>query len=778
MQASTSPNQLDITTQDAQQNNVPDLPDWMLQARRGVNWGLLLVLALSIAGAWPFWVQDSLPRTNDNERYVFRVADTTQALQEGRLYPRWSPYALGGYGAPIPHYEPPAAPYLGALISLLLTNDPMQAVRLLYIGALMLCAVMLYTFVQHRVGSSAGVLSALLFVYSPYIGLTAPHLLGDLPAMLALALLIGLLWSLDRVMMRNLPLDFALLVVFVAALLLAEPRHFLAGIALSALLASYDAVRLHRFSRLLTVMAAFALALLLSAFYWLPAWLEAGLVRWQPPALVAASHSLTLADLLQPATQVDPAALRPAPQFTLGTAIILFSGLSAISLLWSRRINLQFWALLSGIACAVLTLVYLPRETWLLGIMTLCFAIGGGGVLASVETLNARWQRVSFTGLILGAFLLAIPVWLGPVVAENWDDISPAAQIRFEQQGFGVATLPQGHAVPTTLAPELAVNRALAANSQDDKSKLNRFGLDERQRNQAVVLESASHTMRYQVRSVATTDITLLLAYFPGWRAMLNTKPLPLYRDSSNGLARVDLPSSIRENELVISLDSTPIRRIAWALSSTALLLLGGFMLWRLRRLKGVHHDDSPMLSLQVTRLMALLLLAFALILVVDTPISPGALRAEAQYQLRDALRLGYRTDVGLEIIAFEVNSTAITPGDTLDLTLYWQALRFLPESIQVRVRLQDIATYSTPLQTDLRHPGHYPTRRWPRNRYLPDTYNLALPENLAAGRYVLTVEALRCDPQCTTNLTYFDGDGRSLGALLTLPQIITVHAT
>jgi hypothetical protein len=109
-----------------------DWPDWMRQARQGIDWGIALIFAFSLTIAIPFLSQDDLPHTNASENYVYRAADYAAALQEGRLYPRWSANVLGGYGAPIPHYFPPGAGYSAAVIQVLFTNDPVLAVRLLY----------------------------------------------------------------------------------------------------------------------------------------------------------------------------------------------------------------------------------------------------------------------------------------------------------------------------------------------------------------------------------------------------------------------------------------------------------------------------------------------------------------------------------------------------------------------------------------------------------------------------------------------------------------------
>src|SRR5262245_4284561 len=110
-----------------------DLPDWMRRARQGIDWGLLLVVGFSLTIAMPFFAQSDLPHTNASENYVYRAADYAAALREGRLYPRWSANVFGGYGAPIPEYYPPGAGYLAALIQVLFTDDPILAVRMVYI---------------------------------------------------------------------------------------------------------------------------------------------------------------------------------------------------------------------------------------------------------------------------------------------------------------------------------------------------------------------------------------------------------------------------------------------------------------------------------------------------------------------------------------------------------------------------------------------------------------------------------------------------------------------
>src|SRR5262245_60973087 len=71
-----------------------ELPDWMRLAQRGVDWGFLLVLIMCLIVSAPFAIRSELPHNNANENYVYRTNDYAESIQEGSLYPRWSPNVL------------------------------------------------------------------------------------------------------------------------------------------------------------------------------------------------------------------------------------------------------------------------------------------------------------------------------------------------------------------------------------------------------------------------------------------------------------------------------------------------------------------------------------------------------------------------------------------------------------------------------------------------------------------------------------------------------------
>ena len=526
-----------------------NLPLWMQKTLRGTDWGALIVIAFSVLAAWSFLLQGGLPRTNASEHYVFRAANTSASFVEGRLYPRWSANALSGYGAPIPNFTPPAPAYLPALIDAFVTNDATLAVRLIYVLAFVGAGAAVYAFVLRRSGAVAGVIAALLYVYSPYIGLTVPHLLGDLPGMISLALLPGLLWSIDRLLNSNRPSDVLIIGLITAGLMFTDPRVLAIGWAIAVVLMEWNHGAIRRSALVLTSGVLGAAA---AACFWLPALVEASAVQLiaRPRAI---PFTLTLANLLTPLRQLDPGALIAQPQFTLGFGIEVFAAAAAVAILRSSR-RLSFHALFLAISLILtaVALIALPGEIWLLGAITLGWAITGSAVV--------QWSRSRLfsSALVIAILAAAVPIWLAPVWNEPPIDASPQAQIEYEQQGYGIAGLPTGNSLPTTISPTLSANRALIASYENPP--VNKLMPDVEA--QVGVLEHSTHSDRFQIQSFAPLTLHLLTANFPGWSATLNDTMLPLQPDD-NGLITVQIPRTAQgELDVTLGDDADPQHRL------------------------------------------------------------------------------------------------------------------------------------------------------------------------------------------------------------------------
>ncbi len=737
-----------------------DLPLWMQRTLRRTDWGVLLVLVFGLLIVWPFLLQSGLPRTNDSEHYVYRVAEYEQALIEGRLYPRWSPDTLVGYGAPIPNYYPPGAGYLPALVDAFLTGDATLAVMLIYAVAVIAGGASVYAFVTRRTNSAAGVIAALIYMFSPYVGLTAPRVVGDLPGMIALALIPMLLWSVDRLMRLNRPPDLLYVTLISTALLLTDLPSAVIGWLLVAALLAAD---IGAYTRWSLVVIGGLLSIGIAACFWLPALSEADAIHWQANPRVI-PYLLTLRDLITPLRPIDPGALIPRPQFTLGLAIPLFA-LASLPPIIRQRAGFQALFLVLGLALSVLALVVFPTEVRLLGPISLCLAIAASAVV--------RWSKAPYLLPVLAILILisAAPVWLTAIRVEPPIDTSAAAQIEYEQQGYGLAVLPAGDPLPTTLAADLAPNRALAASYRG--GTINK--IDQNSDAQIGLLEHDTHGDRFQVQTFAQITLHYLTAYFPGWSAHFNNAPIQL-QPSSDGLIDVSIPSGAR-GELSITFGPTAPRTLAWVLTWGALALTLALTIRRQRHRSSDPYQPLDLLDNRQARLLALVAVGFvAALLVTQIPTLPINLYPSPNYALTGTSSVDNRSNAGLEVLAYQLDSNSVHPGAAINLTLYWHTLRFLSDDYRARVSLRDPTSGDLDLSSDWRQPGGYPTARWLPRLYVRDPYSFTLPDNFPAGDYNPAVEVCLMDCTATDRLTFFDGRGNSYGQVLVLPVVLHVQ--
>jgi hypothetical protein len=747
-----------------------ELPDWMRQARRDVDWGAIFVLALSLLAAWPFLLDTSLPHTNASENYVYRTADYAAALLEGRLYPRWSPNAFSGYGAPIPHYLPPGAAYTAAVLQVLLTNDAVIAVRLIYVGAFCLAGAATYTLVIRRSNAGASIIASALYLFSPYLGLVAPHVLGDFPGVVAMALLPTMLWAVDRLLLYNRTADMLFTALAAAALLLTHVPMALTGFGLALALVIWQ-----RGGARFLALAALLLGIGLASFYWVPAILDMDAIHWQRP-FADYGYRLSLAGVFAPVTQLDMNELVPAPQFAIGWVILVFAIAGGICCIAFRsNTGFQRLFLLGGILLLLLGLFVFPAQTSLLGPITLCLSIGASAVYTAATVAPLEWKRMMLPTLLVFIWIGSSPVWLSMQPSEPFGAYDARSQIDYEQQGFGIAVLPPDSPVPSTLPDNLPPNRFLVDSYRSDT--INKIAPGQFSSGvQLALLAHTSHSDRYQIQVTTPTQLNILTAYFPGWTAAVAGTSIPLRRVPETGLIQIDLPRAAGE-ELSISLGATTVWTAAWAIAWISGLILAIFTWARVRR-GGYVYGEFHLLTRAEARLMlALLILLTALTVLLNRASLPVSLRLRPGYKLTDATFVENRTDSGLSLLAYQLDSTDLRPASTIDFSLYWQTGRLLSRNYQTKLYLLNTDDGSRWSNQDFHHPHGYPTERWTTGKYVSDRYQLDLSPAMPPGNYQLAVEANDCLPTCDTGtpLTFFDATGRAAGPVLLLPPRLTI---
>jgi len=713
------------------ERTIPDaqLPTWMRQARRGVDWGVIIVMVLSIFIAWPFIANEHLPQHTHLEHSGFQISDASSALLQGWFFPRWSAIALEGYGTPLPHYVPSAAPNLTAVLNVLFLNDVERAIRIVMIGAFLLAGGTLYVFVTQRAGARAGVLAGALYLFSPYVGLVTPYVRGDLAGVLSLAALPTFLWAANRLLLRNQPLDSLTIALSTGFLLLNDPLWLLLALLPLLTLLLHDSAFSRKWRQVIVLGVSMLLGVTLAALFWLPALLEAQAVRWVQPLVQARETPITLLGLFARTESLDPQALVYYSQANLGWGLLLVLGLGLLALiLQAKATAFQRWFLLLGIAVLGLAIRAFPAEDRLLGLAIMNLSIGASAAVQLVRYLR-RWQELVVAPLSLLLLIgIAYPVWVQVPQANRAQEFSQAAQLRYERRGYGVAMLPPGEAIPTTLTDETLAN--LQALPTDDEGAVNRAAAAQSSQLQIVplppesvpaVLEEAEnrptqgiHFSAYSVVAAPEGGFVYQQSYFPGWQALLNDSPVPLQRDETTGLMEIFLPQTSNQT-LFLELSSTPPRRMGWLLTGVGFIVLGGYTTLRWRTVAG-SHEDSILLRKWLARVL-LVTAIFALVLRIFPNLNPlrGALTPAPEYGLEayrqfpnvydgeiDLTRYCYETALWQRLNLSPMGAAddmscqpqpSYDAGDRVSLELIWEQRQASDEAFMVQMRLVSGAT-------------------------------------------------------------------------------------
>lgn len=235
----------------------------------------LLIGFLAAACAYLFLLE---PWGHDTWFHLQRLLDIEQQAGWGHLRAHFADNAAQGKGLPVWIYYSQWV-YWPALLLSSLGLGPLIALKTVYCAALVICCVGCYRLLRLHVSDGDAAFGTLLFMTSNYV-------IGEVfqrsayAEFLSVALLPLLLVALHGIVLQSGRRSTTAFAVIASLMILFHPLSFMnAGLILVAY-AAYIAVSARiPFLRLLRVVPPFALALALSAFYWLPAVVETRFVQ-------------------------------------------------------------------------------------------------------------------------------------------------------------------------------------------------------------------------------------------------------------------------------------------------------------------------------------------------------------------------------------------------------------------------------------------------------------------------------------------------------------------
>lgn len=127
---------------------------------------IILILLLTVfTSSWGLFQKGYF--TIHDQEHVVRLYEYDQALRSGQIPPRWGANLGYGYGYPIFVFYPPLI-YIVSEFFHLFGFSLIISIKLMLISGAILSAVFMYLFARHFLGRMGGVLASIAFLLAPY----------------------------------------------------------------------------------------------------------------------------------------------------------------------------------------------------------------------------------------------------------------------------------------------------------------------------------------------------------------------------------------------------------------------------------------------------------------------------------------------------------------------------------------------------------------------------------------------------------------------------------
>ncbi len=754
--------------------------------------GLLLAGLLTLFAVYPF-LSPGLPNVADSIIHVLRTVELDQCWRDGVFYPRWAPNLALGYGYPLFDFAPPL-PYFVPQVLHTLGFELDTAMKLLVIGSFVLYSVGMYLFARDVLGRGPALLAAAAYVYTPFRLREALIYGGNWPQFLAIALFPWNLWAFRRWMRTGRPAYLALSVLSYGALLLSHLFHALifTPLLLAYVLFLWATGSQRTWRELARPALALALALALTAFFWVPAFVERQWTRAQAHVYLGKSpfylRFLSWRELLSPPVPPDTAVANPYVPFSLGAVIVGLAALGLLAALFRGTREARQHAAFFVPALLAVVFMMLPASAplwqnvpWLalgefpwrlLGLANLACAFLAGASLGP-------WRRATAPLLLtLLAVLVASFVYLYPIRPFiRLGTPTPADAIRHELGTGAIGTTTLAEYLPLW-ATEVPHTSPLVAAYLEGRpiEKLDRASLPASAR--AEQLEHTAVSDRYRIATDRPFAARFNTFYFPGWRATVDGQPATITITDPEGLIEVAVPAG--EHEVALRFGETPFRLAMDGLSvvaGVALLLI----LWRAG--KPGFPPKKPLSVLSRRQALAVAFTLLALLAVKALYVDPHTrwFRRHSPPQGVIGVQHPVRANLGDRVLlrGYDLSAGTLRQGDTLALRMYWEAQRRLDTDYSVFAHLDAPPDGRTLAGSDNIHPGDaraqidVPTSTWQPGLYVRDEHRLAVPADLPPVAYTLRVGLY--DRQSGERLPVLNEDGTVSSDGVALQ---TVHVT
>ncbi len=595
---------------------------------RRYDTNLILVVALTIFAIAPLLQPGFFWGAHDARHSVYFLYEFDRSIQEGILFPRWSPDITFGYGYPLFNIYGPLGFYLGEAFHLL-GLDLLWAIKMVFATSFVLSGLTMYLFVRRLMGRWAGLIAGLVYVYIPY-HISDVYVRGAFAESVALVFFPLILWSFYEAVDNPSPLVLVgaalsyggLVLSHNGLLLLFSPFLGVYLIFLVVSRARQDARRVQASRRARwalfakavarrawTPLASLLLGLGLSALFWLPMALEFKYVRldqWLGGYYDYRDDFVYFFQFFSPSW--GHGLSRPGPNddlsFQIGAVPIILSVFSLAALSQMRDglqrrmtafflislIVVVFLMLPASIAIwQLLPIVIFAQFPWrLLALAMPCVAFLAGSVMASAREADGERAPALAAWALAILIIFASYTYLAPQIIEPAEGpVSLAGMMRFMQSSNQMTgSVAWTHEIPTWSAfAEHVIREGEAPDLRVDLAALPK----PRRRLAVDLQDSTTISQQLWVHAEEEGRIIFNIFYYPGWRAYILDKlhgnaqrELEVQPHGSIGRVSVWVPPG--EYYLLLRFEDTPARVVGQSLSVVSVLVVIATLGWQLYR--------------------------------------------------------------------------------------------------------------------------------------------------------------------------------------------------
>ena len=670
-------------------------------------------VALPILALTAFWLLTLGPLiqpgqmtcSHDGVLHLLRAFQLDTLLQQGLLWPRWSPGMVLGYGYPLFNFYPVLSLY-PVLILYRLGLSLLQSWNLALALSMLASGLTMFLWARRVVGQRGAFVAAVAFMLSPY-QLYDVYWRGTLAESLTLPLLPLGLWAALRVAQeRRWSYAVAGALAYAAILL----THTSASLIFSFVLLSYMLALLWSAADRRALVFQFAGMLLLgcglAAFFLIPAFVESSLVQlWRAITLSEGNfraNFLTWSELVGPAQASDPLLINPPPMArSLGWAACALAIIGVIATWWSRRqvsdthTRHVAWAILS-LAGTIVMMLPMSEPIWShvpllpfiqfplrwLGMASLLASLLIGAGVAALQSSFSGLGHPAVPGLCAVVLTIGMTPWAYPRMCSMPDSPNQAFFVAFEEKTGFIGTTTFGEYLPTTVQ-EIPTTSPMVESMRAGRpvSRWDAPG--------ARVIQARDNGLAAELilESDAPVQVAYRAFYFPGWQASLDGQPANLRVVPPLGLMAIDVPAG--RHTLTIRFGSTPLRAISEIVSFITALVVAAIAVHDLRsmRKRGIASPvRSVLLAPRSTEWLGLAVLGVALLVfktgIVDRYDTLLRGRRLQEGQFKGATHaLHAIVAERARLLGYDARPERVASGEMALVDLYWtldQPLNFL----------------------------------------------------------------------------------------------------